>query len=325
MRLTYLILLGSLALGCTVSPTKIGHACTKDGDCNVTGQKCVASICTHPCTGIANQCPIGYDCNVADGQTVLTCNKARYAVDATTGAPTLYGVSCSTDASVCGNSGDPAAVNPACRKAEDPTKKGMPVSADPDAYCTGGCTTDLDCPYFMQCAVDYDMVMKCLIRGQCSPCTYGDQCNKGDLTSMDHGCVLTKDGKSSYCTKTCATQSDCPGSAQGINYTQCTATNDAQGNGGSWCLHKYGACVGVGNICDPCRTKADCALTNTSCIPNDQTGESFCSKRCTADTDCNAGPNTATCDNTSTSMSLGICTGDNSMHLNAGLFTCWPL
>src|SRR5262249_51056613 len=156
----------------------------------------------------------------------------------------------------------------------------------PSAYCTGSCMTDNDCPFTMYCGDDWDGSKKCLKRTQCSPCTYNENCGN----TNKYACVPTKDGSSKYCTPKCNNQLDCPGVAQGIVYLSCDVTTDADGNTGHFCLHKYGACVGTGEVCDPCRTKADCAKSGTVCAKNDLTGEQMCTRQCTTDDQC-ASPN----------------------------------
>ena len=330
MKSSLLLLLCLGAGACDSPATKIGFACKKDGDCNVAGQTCVLSICTHGCAGQfgAQGCPIGYNCTSGGSATApLTCNKIPFAVDPMTGDAVLFGVSCVAGDATCMGTSDTNGA-PQCRKGENPIMPGTALAPDPGAYCTGSCTSDADCPYFMFCNTDFDMVQKCMFRKQCGPCTYNDNCNKGDATSSSYACVATTDGKDHYCTHTCAVQNDCPGAAQSISYLACRGGNDAQGNAGSFCIHKRGMCVGTGEICDPCRTKADCAKSGTSCISNDQTGEQMCSKACANDAAC-AGPNNATCDDTNipsaanpSGNSIGICTGDDSAHNNPGLFTC---
>src|SRR5579862_2284531 len=115
MRLSYLTIMLA-ALGCSGSaPVLIGGACKTDGDCNAVftlpdgtkaKESCVAGlvngmptgpkICTHACSGEFGDkgCPIGYDCTVSDPNLGLTCNKAPYTVDPSTGVPALFGKAC---------------------------------------------------------------------------------------------------------------------------------------------------------------------------------------------------------------------------------------
>lgn len=320
---------GLASVGCT-KPTVIGTACTMDKDCNVEGQVCVAgynggpSICTKKCTSNtgAMGCPIGFDCYPVDPAKGSTCTKSLYEVDATTGKPKLIGLDCSTSNDVCLLTGS---TNPAqvCRRIPDESSDPpVPVDFDPNAYCSGQCANDNECPLDFYCDTDYDMKMRCLRRTFCSPCTVDLNC-----PSEFPICVPTKDGKSRYCTKACGGTGDC-GGVQNSAQT-CGASKSAAGADVQVCLHRFGACVGEGNICDPCRKKEDCAKTSASCIFNSATKEGFCSKRCTNDNSCAGGTVPSGCDNTDIAsqanpngMSLGICNGDPS-HTSPGLFSCW--
>src|SRR5207302_8151559 len=122
-------------------------------------------------------------------------------------------------------------------------------------------------------------VKKCLRRGFCDPCLINDNCASGEFTA----CVPTADGASRYCSKACASQNDC-GGVQG-RFLSCTGSNDSLGNGGTYCLHKFGACVGTGEICDPCRSNDDCVKSNKRCLANIATRERICTKSCTVDSD----------------------------------------
>ncbi len=334
------IALGSF-VGCTRA-TVIGTPCVTDKNCNVKGQRCVAGpnggakICTHACTGqFGDQgCPIGYDCSAADpsAPTVLTCNKETYAFDATTGAPLLFGKDCSLQAGTtqaewdvaCANSGDPAP-SPTCRHEQDPdsrTNPPAPIRNDAHAYCTGGCARDSDCPVTMYCGADYDGATKCLERSFCDPCWMNDNCTGGN-----DACVPTADGSARYCTKSCGSPYDC-GGAQG-HFLACSATTDSLGQSGMFCLHKFGACVGTGQICDPCRVAGDCdtAGNGTHCISNIATGERMCTKPCTMDSQCASDKPTG-CDygpppvNPGDPIYTDFCTGDVN-HYNPGVLTCF--
>lgn len=321
--------------------TVIGTPCTTDKNCNVKGQKCVAgpnggpSICTHACAAQEGPqgCPIGYDCSPADPSqpTVLTCNKQSFAIDATTGAPKLFGKDCSLQGgtmqaqwdTACAGSGDPAP-NPTCRHAADVnsrTTPRQPVVADPHAYCTGGCTRDSDCPVDMLCAADYDGVTKCLKRGFCDACWMDDNCS-GEFTA----CVPTSDGKSRYCSKPCGSNQDCGGVTN--TFLNCTTSTSSLGASGNYCLHKFGACVGTGEVCDPCRADADCntAANGTRCYTNLATGERMCTKGCKMDSQCAASNKPTGCDYGIPGPNMpsytDSCTGD-AMHYNPGVFSCF--
>src|SRR5581483_923664 len=332
MRLTYLIMVGCV-LGCgNAATTKIGTACKSDGDCNVKGQSCVAGlvsamptgpkISTHPRAPELGDSarPIGFDCTQSSASG-LTCNKATYSVDAM-GVPVLFGKACAGDAD-CASTGDPNAA-PSCRKNLDPTSVFGPFSSpakplkalvqDPAAYCTGVCAADSDCPIGFACLADFDnptadpSKKKCLKRSVCDPCSLNDHC-----PSDFPVCVPTADGMSHYCTKTCNIDGDCPGGAtattnNSANYMQCKLGTDVANNPNKYCFHYFGACLGAGGVCDPCRLEAECK-PGTHCLYNTQSFERFCTRTCTTDTVC-ATPNNATCDDSSMTMSTGLCTGD---------------
>lgn len=312
---------------CTAKPTKIGTACKTTADCNVTGQVCApgleggASICTHTCATQSGDtgCPVGFDCYPADATIGMTCNKARYEV-APTGAPLLIGVDCSKDDTVCGSLGSTNAAL-SCRKLENTTTK-MPNPNDPAAYCTGVCSTDADCPLQFECLTDYDKAKKCLRRALCSECVVNDNCPADNPI-----CIPTKDGTSHYCSKTCGKAGDC-GGVQNTAFV-CDFTSDSTGSDVAACIHRFGACVGQGNVCDPCRSDADCSHAGNACYQNIASGEAFCIKGCKADADCS--PATLTnikCDNTDLydpktnpgGMSGEICNADAT----PGAITCWP-
>lgn len=322
-------------VGCTRA-TVIGTPCTRDADCNVKGQLCATtgglSICTRPCTAQAGPsgCPVGYDCTPADSPTgALTCNKERFAFDATTGAPLLFGRSCAlapgaTQAEwdqACAATGDPAA-SPTCRHAPDPNSNvHAPLRDDPAAYCTAACAGDGDCPVDMRCAADYDGVQKCLRRGFCDPCWMNDNCG-GDTSACVPATRADAAGQR-YCTKPCAGQADCGGVLG--TYLACSAVDDAVASG-QFCLHKYGACVGTGQVCDPCRLDADCA-NGTSCVANLMTGERMCTRFCTVDSECASDKPTG-CDfgppptKTGDPIYTDQCTGD-AAHQHPGALTCF--
>jgi hypothetical protein len=339
MRVAVCLALAVAAAACTRA-TVIGTPCDVDRDCNVPGQRCVAGpggtprICTHACnaqTG-ANGCPIGYDCAPADPTRPddLTCNRETYAFDALTGAPLLFGKDCSLYGGTtqaewdvgCARSGDPAA-NPTCRHAPDPDSRATPtapVRNDAHAYCTGACAADSDCPVEMRCAVDYDGLQKCLRRQFCDPCLINDDCAFGEFTA----CVPTADGSSRYCSKPCGAAFDC-GGVQG-HFLSCTESTDALGQPGLYCLHKFGACVGTGEICDPCRADTDCKV-GTRCLLNLATGERMCTRPCMLDSECASNKPTG-CDygpppvNPGDPIYTDLCTGD-ALHQNPGVLTCF--
>jgi hypothetical protein len=322
-------------------PVTIGHKCGGGGDCGNNEKLCVSGfngqpkICTHACATNAD-CPLGYDCAQSDGPS-KTCNKTLYVTDKMTGDPVLFGKPCTTDDSECMGTAD-LNPSPTCRKGNAPSEaKPVALATDPNAYCTGSCTNDQDCPLPMKCDVDYDGVTKCLKRNVCDPCKYDENCgySAGVFASEFTACVPTKDGSDFYCSKPCGTQKDCPGAAKMSAWMVCDSSTDTDGNSGMFCLHWFGACVGNGQICDPCRSNGDCtAVAGTKCVDNPYgfysypfTGEKMCNKGCASDASC-AGPNMDTCDDTDLptnanplGTSTGMCT-DDPTHKHPGVFSC---
>jgi hypothetical protein len=305
---------------CNRTPTPIGTPCKGDGDCTLAGQRCafdvhgLARICTHACSAQAGElgCPYGYDCRITDPALGAMCAAQPYVTDPDTHKPVLFGRDCALDASVCASTGDP---NPApiCRSAPNTYKRPLvPIESDPNAYCSGACTVDGDCPVDLACVTDYDGAQRCVRRSLCSACVIDLDC-PADFPA----CVPTSDGSSRYCTRPCQTNNDCV-SAQST-FLRCADSTDAAGNGGLFCLHAYGACVGHGAICDPCRSDADCD-PSLFCITNGGTHESWCTKRCQEghDEDCPS-PNPTGCNYT---VGGHVCTGGNTMSFPT-TFTCW--
>jgi hypothetical protein len=312
--------------GCPKPTTKIGAACEADGDCNVPGQICVAGlkggpkICTRPCTSnVGDQgCPYGYDCTVAEQARGLTCNATLYHWDLDGGVPLLFGKSCAADANACQNTGDPNAM-PMCRVGAD-TSKRPPVALmlDPKAYCTGTCADDLDCPLDMYCGDDWDTVKKCLKRTVCSPCDRNEHCS-GEFDV----CLKGTDGKG-YCTKSCGGDEGCPGAGQFFRWMSCQDVTDIEGGAKKLCVHRYGTCVGDGEVCAPCRTRGDCKM-GLSCLVNSSSLEGFCTRQCSDDTQC-ASPHAAGCDllqgGPNDPPPSQICVGDPVG--GRAKVTCWP-
>jgi hypothetical protein len=331
-HIPYLLAAGFLLVAPGCGTVVIGQSCGGNGDCGGKHPACVAGlnntakICTHVCT--SNQdCPFGYDCTVSNEALGRTCNKTLYAVDAKTGDPVLFGKPCLTDDAPCQGTADKNAT-PMCRKGNQPLEvMPLPLDSDPAGYCTGACTNDNDCPLPMKCAADYDGVTKCLKRQVCDECKYDEQCgnDNGAFRSDFTKCVPTRDGTSHYCSKPCLSDGDCPGAAKRSKWMVCQDSTSSDGTAGTYCLHWYGACVGMGNVCDPCRSQDDCG-TGLKCIDNPYgvysypwSGERMCNKTCSLDTDC-GGPNKSTCD-ADPNNGVHKCT-DDPKHIHDGVFAC---
>jgi hypothetical protein len=301
---------------------------------------------------------LGFDCTISDAKVGRTCNKTLYATDAKTGDPVLFGVPCQTDDSPCQGTADKNPM-PQCRKGNKPSETtAVTLNSDPNGYCTGSCTNDNDCPLAMKCAADFDGVTKCLKRNVCDECQFDENCGSpsGVFQSDFTKCVPTKDGTSRYCTKECLSDGDCPGAVKKSKWMLCQDSTSSDGTESTYCLHWYGACVGQGNVCDPCRAQSDCG-TGLKCVDNPfgffsypWSGERMCNKVCCtkfnrladgmtagscADTNPDAnckGPNTGiTCDYTSPNVdtpsgpapgaSTFECT-DDPTHRHPGVWGC---
>lgn len=317
-----------LVLLAACDATKIGTPCNTTSNCNLKDQLCAGGICTRSCRGQYGDvgCPVGYNCAIVDEALGLTCNKVPFAVD-DRDAMLLFGKSCATDPDACYNTGDPNP-SPTCRRGAMPVKLDKPLDPlrslenDPLAYCTGGCETDKDCPFTMICATDYDHQKRCLLRERCSACAYNDNC-----PLHAPACVPARDGISNYCTSICNSDSDCPGALQTAYYLTCQPGQDTNGNIGRFCFHKFGSCVGQGNVCDPCRKNEDCTAADTFCHYEGTTGERFCTKTCAAHSACTS-PNMTSCgigfqfkDDFGQPVVLFFCTGAGNVQ---PVFSCWP-
>ncbi len=110
------------------------------------------------------------------------------------------------------------------------------------------------------------------------------------------------------------------------HFLSCTNSTDSVGNAATYCLHKFGACVGTGQVCDPCRSEADCA-NGTHCITNIATGERMCTKACTMDSQCASNKPTG-CDYGPPPMTqfdpnyTDVCTGD-AKKIFPGVLSCF--
>jgi hypothetical protein len=318
---TGVVVAGLLASGCKTQQTyyvdagvPVGLACPVGDEC-YNGAICAEGECTVPCTG-AGQCAAGYDCRPFENG--FACLKVRYAAD------TVIGKSCAIDATVCGGG--------QCQN-DGPD--------DPDAYCTGPCTDDRDCPASTYCGVlratadtgtdngcGVYVSQMCVKKGFCSPCVFDSDCPDGV-------CAVDSKGQK-FCTKPCTPPTwtydpnlfTCP-----QPYAECKD----RGDGVTVCMHRYGSCVGDGAICSPCRSRADCQA-NALCGGNDYTKEKYCEQACSASNPC---PTTQTFVCLSYDPSVGLAEGclsqcenwgstsfnpsDANTYPNSAMYpTCWP-
>lgn len=198
---------------------------------------------------------------------------------------------CQRDTAVCGD--DPACSAgkcsdgsycfiPTCAPSEC-TSLGLEClgkgEGDAEAYCTQPhCAEDADCPGGFECALTRDphaicgtdkgnnsfcgettedcidsstlgdgnsyvegplclLRTTCVKRAQCAPCSSDLDC------SLVQGQRCVTIGGESRCARSCSADPDCD-----LDY-QCE---------GGVCTPRFGACVGEGNFCEPCRNDKDC-------------------------------------------------------------------
>ena len=121
----------------------------------------------------------------------------------------------------------------------------------------------------------------CLKREECAPCETDLDCG-----GLANHCIAMPNESTKRCARECATSKDC-----GRDF----ACQDIAG-AGNVCVHKFGACVGSGNFCEPCLDDTDCGpLTGTSVCFTHNDGQRGCGDisfptSCTSDADCPKSP-----------------------------------
>jgi hypothetical protein len=265
------------------------HCPFGQGDCAANGAyacpdgKACDPACTANCTCPADQCKELYCRTTGQGDADAICTLQDCHADAD--CPGGYWCSQIRDPQqICG---------PKCAssKCDSGPKQGAACTKDSDCekgnskFCGGKVTTPPACiapadlsangqtfvegPY---CALRNE----CAVRGQCAPCTTDFDCSRAA------GQVCTQVGAEKVCTKTCASDSDCE------NAFACTA---------GACVPRFGACVGSGKFCEPCRSDMDCGGKDSTyaCISFSGGAEKVCvdigtGSACTKDADCPASP-----------------------------------
>jgi hypothetical protein len=314
MRILPLIVL-VVAVGCTSAPAavlkKIGDVCAAAGDCG--SGICRHGKCTKECSS-QGDCPVGTDCGLTDsGGPGAICYKSTF--DTTN--PGGFGADCSVVAAdpMDGRACDPKAQSPcaggfSCRSS---------LKCDPDAYCTKGCASEIDCPPTMFCGADSgpDCMddtdcrgdrtcmpvpggggaikvcqgpLICLKRVACSSCATQDQCGGGLICAADAGGAR-------FCGKPCNTADDCPKPANdnttmnpsGSPFETCVPAG--AGLVGKVCAPTVGSCHGPSPLkalsgkqdtfCSWCRVGMPSDCQEGYCIEEQFTKERFCTQRCT--------------------------------------------
>ncbi len=266
------------------------ESCKESSDCDQTVQRhCVDNRCETACT-LHEHCGRSGACT---GASTIAGNLVGYCVpDSFPRAEGQYGSTCLTGAANCD-----AATGFQCISAGD---------GDLGSYCTqAGCTDEDDCPsgYFcsenrigsrlpcgdacgvlgdptaencvpltsigpdkpFRCAATGGLLLTvCLERSFCAPCETDADC-RGERNQV---CAKGPDGMKS-CTVLCApNQRSCPwGEA-----TECAVFDEDLGR--PTCGHRFGACKGTGQSCQPCVHDGDCPTG--FCAKSDFSGELFC-------------------------------------------------
>jgi hypothetical protein len=280
-----LLLAGSLALSGSGCESHSPHAsatddgpCRKDADCDDSGGICVDGSCVSACdthfdcaaTGLCKAGPKPYCAPGApakNGQFYQHCSAGAAECDADAGF-------------LCASAG----------------------LGDIDAYCTKDCSGDGDCPSGFRCGTAsatpcanacgvqgkntagcapvaeigegkrFECAMPlgvirhvCQLRSFCDPCDTDDDC----LGTPGQICAKDKSGEK-ICTQRCDPSVDaCPwGDA-----SECGLFDAELGQ--YTCAHRFGACHGHGNGCEPCRDNGDCAPKGF-CTHSSFTGEQYC-------------------------------------------------
>jgi hypothetical protein len=139
---------------------------------------------------------------------------------------------------------------------------------DTDSYCSSDCSSDRDCPAGFLCSTIQSASggerKLCTPRGYCAACE-----THADCLSVPRGVCARDESGEKRCTEFCSPGTNsCPwGDA-----TDCRLTDDDLGV--PTCQHRFGACVGEGNGCDPCQSDDDCPFGQ--CFVSSYTGERWC-------------------------------------------------
>ena len=136
--------------------------------------------------------------------------------------------------------------------------------------CSKGCESEGDCGANTHCnPLGTNLV--CTPPQLCDPCETSDNC--GPDAPL---CITNPTTKGGFCSRLCNVgDGKCPG---GYSCKQFGNRVDEFA-----CQPDYGACVGDGQHCSPCKTDGDCGK-NASCFQSKAGAERFCAKRCAVGT-----------------------------------------
>lgn len=315
--------------------------CASNPECTPLTQDCVAgtddekkAIAYCKDNGLApigQKCPFGTEC-----ATALSCPDGK-ACD-----PTCTGAACACPAAQC----QPLV----CRTAG---------AADADAFCTlKDCHADTECPGGYHCGLIRDPHKICgTMKGNSNFCgTTSEPCvdpsmDMANGTTYVEGpyCALRAECRLRKQCDLCATDLDCS-SAPGQHCTQvgpdkvctrdCAVDKDCDGGfkcSSSACVPRFGACVGTGKFCEPCRNDLDCGGKDSKvgCVrPGSGSAERVCfdsslSTSCMSDVDCPKSPGGL--HGLCLDENHNVMMGDPSYHkcylpyfATSNRYTCWP-
>ncbi len=263
---------------CTVhADCSFATYCGDDGFC--VPDKCDENgICDHPCAEHVD-CPNGTYC-------ALVAGEKRCVFLPEDKGPGTTGHGCSDE---------PCAEGYVCIKSGN---------QDAYAYCTEECDQDMDCLPGMFCGETMIsggvLVDLCLQRLFCEPCEFDGQCRY-----FDDKCVSAEGalGGEGYCSAVCdpTAPDTCPVDNTCLQAFFCESSGlwvadceDCSGNceGGEedfyQCFHDFGACVGEGDLCSPCKHSGHCDLGG-DCLTMSTNGLKFCSAPCDENDRCPLG------------------------------------
>lgn len=128
----------------------------------------------------------------------------------------------------------------------------------------------------------------CIKRDTCAPCESDLDCSQVPNSL----CITLPKEATKRCAPTCKTNADC-----GPSY-ECLPADAAAPNGPKACHHRFGACVGTGQFCEPCVNDTDCGpLTGSSICLEASDGSRGCfdlkvgSLACSTNAECPTAPN----------------------------------
>ncbi len=264
--------------------------CSSNRDCELTpGYRCIENSCVQALCTEHSQCEGGL-CSPgavdADGGTVNRCTAAPSGEKR---GPGQYGSSCPNGLSECADGF-------VCRSQGE---------GDLDSYCTElDCQADNDCGTGFHCAririggtpctdscpgIEGESGLGCIADANIGA---GRQYECGVVNLMRNACV-----RNSYCHE-CETHEDCLGKpgqvcAKGPDGGKvCTVACDQGTDSCPWgtaseckvfdtdlgyatCGHRFGACKGTGQGCEPCANDGDCG-PHAFCNSSTFTGERYC-------------------------------------------------